>query len=200
MEEPGQGQVTEILRAWCNGDERAAERLFPLVYDDLRAKAASALRPERPDHTLTPTALVNEAYLRLVDRALPLFESRRHFYGVAARVMRQVLVDHARARNAAKRNGGQKPLSLDETLPITDGRAAEVLALDEALGALTDFDPDKARLVELRYFVGLTIEETADTLGVSSAKVKRDWALARAWLHREIAVRNDGASAAEAVE
>jgi RNA polymerase sigma factor (TIGR02999 family) len=189
MSDPLRGQVTDLLLAWGQGDEHAADRLIPLVYGDLRRRAAAALRPERPDHTLTPTALVHEAYLRLVDQRLPPFESRRHFYAVAARVMRQVLVDHARARRAAKRNQGREALPLDEEILLTDERAGDLLALDDALRALTAFDADKARLVELRYFTGLTIEETAEMLGRSPATVKREWALARAWLHREISGR-----------
>lgn len=186
MSAPPRGQVTEILQAWSRGEKDAAEQLVPLVYEDLRARAAAVLRPERPNHALTPTALVHEAYLRLVDQKLPQFESRKHFYGVAARVMRQVLVDHARTRKAKKRNAGRDLLPLDEELPITDERADELVALDAALAALAAFDADKARLVELRYFAGLTIEETAEMLGVSPATVKREWALARAWLHRAI--------------
>lgn len=189
MNTPLRGQVTELLLAWGQGEKAAAERLIPLVYDELRARAAAALRPERPDHTLTPTALVHEAYLRLVDQRLPQLESRKHFYGVAARVMRQVLVDHARARKAAKRNAGRTALPLDEDVSLSDERAADLVALDEALGALAAFDTGKARLVELRYFTGLTIEETAEMIGVSPATVKREWALARAWLHREISGR-----------
>jgi RNA polymerase sigma-70 factor, ECF subfamily len=187
MSMPLRGQVTELLQAWSQGEKTAADRLIPLVYDELRRRAASALRPERAQHTLTPTALVHEAYLRLVDQSLPTFESRRHFYGIAARVMRQVLVDHARARMAAKRNLGREALPLDESIPVGSETAADVLALDDALGALAALDPAKARLVELRYFAGLTIEETAEMLGVSPATVKGEWALARAWLHREIA-------------
>lgn len=189
MSRPPEGEVTEILRSWSLGDETAAERLMPLVYRDLRRRAAFALRRERSCHTLTPTALVHEAYLRLVDRRLPPLESRRHFFGVAARVMRQVLVDHARARNAAKRNGGREVLPLDGEIPVSDERAGELVALDDALRAFVTVDPDKARLVELRYFAGLTIEETAEMLGRSPATVKREWALARAWLHREISGR-----------
>jgi RNA polymerase sigma factor (TIGR02999 family) len=189
MSKPPTGQVTEILLAWSRGDENAVERLVPLVYEDLRRRAAAALRSERPGHTLTPTALVHEAYLRLVDRDLPRFESRKHFYSVAARVMRQVLVDHARARKAAKRNAGREALPLDEELSVADERAGDLVALDDALRAFAAVDPDKARLVELRYFTGLTIEETADMLGSSPATVKREWALARAWLHREISGR-----------
>jgi RNA polymerase sigma factor (TIGR02999 family) len=183
---PLRGQVTDLLLAWSQGDEDAAERIIPLVYDELRARAAAVLRPERPDHTLTPNALVHEAYLRLVDQRLPRFESRKHFYGVAARVMRQVLVDHARSRKAAKRNAGRQALPLDENFPVTDERAADLMALDDALAALAGVDPEKAKLVELRYFTGLTIEDTAEMLGVSPATVKREWAMARAWLHREI--------------
>ncbi len=186
MSMPPPGQVTELLVAWRRGDERAAERLIPLVYGELRARAAGALRRERRAHTLTPTALVHEAYLRLMDGRPPEVESRKHFLAIAARVMRRVLVDHARARNAAKRNQGKEALSLDEALTIGDGRGPALLRLDDALQALAAFDPAKARLVELRYFAGLTIEETADVLDTSPATVKREWALARAWLHREV--------------
>jgi RNA polymerase sigma-70 factor (ECF subfamily) len=186
MSTPLRGQVTELLLAWGQGEKDAAERLIPLVYDDLRARAALVLRSERPGHTLTPTALVNEAYLRLVDHRLPPLEGRKHFYAIAARVMRQVLVDHARSRRAAKRNGGRAALPLDEAPQVAIEREDDIVALDDALAALAGVDPEKARLVELRYFTGLTIEETAEMLGVSSATVKREWALARAWLHREI--------------
>jgi len=186
MSTPLRGQVTDLLLAWGLGEKSAAERLIPLVYDELRARAAAALRHERPDHTLTPAALVNEAYLRLVDQRLPPLEGRNHFYAVAARVMRQVLVDHARSRKAAKRNAGRAPVPLDEAPPIVSERADELVALDDALAALAVVDPEKARLVELRYFTGLTIEETAEMLGASPATVKREWALARAWLHRAI--------------
>jgi len=186
MSTPAPGQVTELLVAWRRGDESAAERLIPLVYDDLRARAAGALRRERRAHTLTPTALVHEAYLRLMEGRPPEVEGRKHFLAIAARVMRRVLVDHARARNAAKRNQGKEALSLDEALTLGDGRGPALVRLDDALSALASFDPDKARLVELRYFAGLTIEETADVLDTSPATVKREWALARAWLHREV--------------
>ena len=186
MSTPAPGQVTELLVAWRRGDESAAERLIPLVYDDLRARAAGALRRERRAHTLTPTALVHEAYLRLMEGRPPEVEGRKHFLAIAARVMRRVLVDHARARNAAKRNQGKEALSLDEALTLGDGRGPALVRLDDALSALASFDPAKARLVELRYFAGLTIEETADVLDTSPATVKREWALARAWLHREV--------------
>ena len=183
---PAPGDITSLLQSWSRGDAAAADQLIPLVYDDLRRRSSAALRRERPEHTLTPTALVNEAYLRLVDQRLPPLESRKHFFAVAARVMRQVLVDHARARGAGKRNSGQEPLLLDDDLRISDDRANEFVALDDALTTLAGFDPDKARLVELRYFTGLTIEQTAEMMGRSIATVKREWALARAWLHREL--------------
>lgn len=186
MSMPPPGHVTELLAAWRQGDESAAERLIPLVYDDLRRRAAAALRRERRAHTLTPTALVHEAYLRLVDGRPPSVESRKHFLAIAARVMRRVLVDHARARKAGKRNEGKEAVSLDEALTIGHGRGRALVALDDALVALAAFDSRKARLVELRYFGGLTIEETADVLDTSLATVKREWALARAWLHREL--------------
>jgi RNA polymerase sigma-70 factor (ECF subfamily) len=186
MSMPLRGHVTELLLAWGQGETNAAERLIPLVYDELRARAAAVLHGERPGHTLTPTALVNEAYLRLVDQNLPPLEGRKHFYAIAARVMRQVLVDHARSRKAVKRNVGRPPLPLDEAPQIASERGDDMVALDDALAALAGVDPGKARLVELRYFTGLTIDETAEMLGVSSATVKREWALARAWLHREI--------------
>jgi RNA polymerase sigma-70 factor (ECF subfamily) len=189
MSMPLRGQVTELLLAWGQGEEAAAERLIPLVYEDLRRRAAAALRSERSGHTLTPTALVHEAYLRLVDQSLPPFENRKHFYGVAARVMRQVLVDHARARKAAKRNAGREALPLDDDVQVSDEKAGDLLALDDALRALAAMDADKAYLVELRYFTGLTIDETAAMLGRSPATIKREWALARAWLHREISGR-----------
>jgi RNA polymerase sigma factor (TIGR02999 family) len=178
-------EITALLHSWSQGDSAAADQLIPLVYDELRRRAVAALRRERRAHTLTPTALVNEAYLRLVDQSLPLLDGRKHFFAIAARVMRQVLVDHARARGAGKRNGGAV-LPLAEELLITNERAGELIALDDALAALAAFDAGKARLVELRYFGGLTLEETGEILGCSVATVKREWALARAWLHREL--------------
>ena len=167
MNLPLRGHVTELLQAWSQGETSAAERLVPLVYDELRARAAAVLRGERPGHTLTPTALVNEAYLRLVDQRLPRLEGRKHFYAIAARVMRQVLVDHARARKAAKRNVGRRCSCRWTRRPTSASeRAGDMVALDDALAALAGVDPGKARLVELRYFTGLTIDETAEMLGV----------------------------------
>lgn len=181
--------VTGLLLSWSNGDASAAERLLPAIYDDLHRQAARAMRREGDDHTLQATALVHEAYLRLVDQRRVQWRNRSHFFGIAAQAMRRVLVDHARGRLAAKRGGGMKQLTLsgaDEAAANADD-GVDVLALHEALERLAQLDPDQARLVELRYFGGLTIEETAEALGVSPATMKREWAVARAWLRRELA-------------
>ena len=181
--------ITELLAAWAAGDPRAADRLLPAVYDELRRQAARAMGRESDGNTLQPTALVHEAYLRLVDQRAP-WHNRAQFFGVAAQAMRRVLVDHARARHAAKRGGGAPRITLDDAAAeqpgASDDSAADVLALHDALTRLAAMDPDQARLVELRYFAGLTIEETAAALGSSPATVKREWAVARAWLHREL--------------
>lgn len=181
--------VTLLLLDARAGADGAAERLLAAVYAELRALAQSRLRRERPDHTLSTTALVHESYLRLVDGTQVAWTDRSHFYAVAATAMRHVLVDWARARARAKRGGGQRAVSLDAL--GSDGAPAEVraeavLALDEALGRLAERDARKARVVECRYFAGLTVEETAAALDVSPTTVKADWALARAWLHREL--------------
>jgi RNA polymerase sigma factor (TIGR02999 family) len=160
--------------------------MMPLIYDELRRQAQRYLQRERPDHTLQATALVHEAYLRLVDQKKVQWQNRAHFFGVAAQVMRRLLVDHARQQHAAKRGGVVPKLALDEALQVADARAADVVALDEALTALAALDPQHSRLVELRFFGGLTIEETAEVLGVSPATVKRDWSMAKAWLYREL--------------
>jgi RNA polymerase sigma factor (TIGR02999 family) len=178
-------EVTRILQAASLGDKVAADRLLPLVYDELRALAAGVLRGQRKGHTLEPTALVHEAYLKLVDQTAP-WEGRSHFFGVAAKAMRSILVDHARARKAEKRGGARERVPLDAAVVWFEERSLDLLALDEALERLAALDPAAARLVELRFFAGLTIEETARTLGVSTATVERDWALTRAWLHREL--------------
>ena len=182
--------ITELLAAWAAGDPRAADRLLPAVYDELRRQAARAMRHEPDASTLQPTALVHEAYLRLVDQRAP-WHNRAQFFGVAAQAMRRVLVDHARARHAAKRGGGALHITLPDAAAAqpgaTDDSAADVLALHDALTRLAAMDPGQGRLVELRYFAGLTIEETAEALGSSPATVKREWAVARAWLHRELA-------------
>ena len=182
--------VTALLVAWSNGEQSAAERLVPAVYEELHRQAARAMRREGAGHTLEPTALVHEAYLRLVDQRRVEWRNRAHFFGIASEVMRRVLVDHARARLATKRGGDRQRITLGNAFDVADaGDAsadADVIALHEALERLATLDPEQARLVEMRYFGGLTIEETADALGVSPATVKRDWVLARAWLKREL--------------
>ena len=177
--------VTDLLLAWSGGDERARDELVGAVYAELRRRAGAYLRHERPGHTLQPTALVHEVYLRLVDQKSVRWESRSQFFGLAAQLMRRILVDHARARSAGKRGGGLMPVTFDEEVA---GRAGvDVAALDDALLALAALDARQGRVVELRYFGGLSIEETAEVLGLSAATVKREWTMARAWLHRELA-------------
>lgn len=180
-------EVTELLLRWTRGDQDALDRLFPLVYEECCRIAALQLRKERPDHTLSPTALVHELYLRLVDQRRTDWKNRAQFFGIAAHLMRRVLVDHARNRSALKRGGGRVQVNLP--LNVQDSQetaAADVLALDEALDRLGERDPDQRRLVELRFFAGLTVEETAVVLGRSPRTVKREWQLARAWLFREL--------------
>ncbi len=178
--------VTGLLQSWRDGDASAAERLLPAIYDELHRQAARAMRREG-EHTLQATALVHEAYMRLVDQRGVDWRNRAHFFGIAAGVMRRVLVDHARARLADKRGGGARMLTLNGAERAPDATDdVEVLALHEALERLAAFDPEQARLVERRYFGGLTIEETAESLGISPATVKREWAVARAWLRREL--------------
>ena len=177
-------EVTRLLAEWANGSQQALEQLTPLVYGELRMLAAAYLRKERPDHTLQPTALVHEAYLRLVDQRNPGWQNRSHFYGVAAHLMRRILVDHARRRQAGKR-GGHK-VSLEETVSIAPKRSADLVALDDGLSALEKHDPRKCRAVELRYFGGLSLEEIAQTLEVSSVTVRRDLRMAEAWLHQQM--------------
>lgn len=178
-------EVTGLLRAWGEGDHGALDRLMPLVYDELRRLAEGYLRRERHDHTLQPTALLHEAYLRLVDQSLHL-ENRHHFFGIAAQIMRRILVDHARAHQAAKRGGGGARLSMDEIAEQAETQQVDLVALDDALKDLAALDPQQARIVEMRYFGGLTIEEVAAVLKISPATVKREWHLARTWLKREI--------------
>jgi RNA polymerase sigma factor (TIGR02999 family) len=180
--------VTGLLLAWGRGDRSAADELMPAVYDELRRQAERAMRREGHEHTLQATALVHESYLRLVDQRRVAWRNRAHFFAIASTVMRRILVDHARARLTAKRGGGAAPVTLAGVQDGEAERVAEVdlLALHEALDRLARLDPEQARLVELRYFGGLTIEETAGALGVSAATVKREWAVARAWLRREL--------------
>lgn len=178
--------VTKLLIDLSNGDRDAVDILLPVIYDELRKLAANYLRRERPDHTLQPTALVHEAYLRLVDQTRVNWQNRAHFFGVAAQIMRRLLVDHARKHNAEKRGQDFQKLSLDENIDRAVERSGDLIALDDALKALAAFDEPKARMVELRYFGGLSIEETADVLGVTPTTVKRHWRFAKAWLYGEM--------------
>jgi RNA polymerase sigma factor (TIGR02999 family) len=178
--------VTRLLIELTRGNDAAVDALLPLIYDELRSLAANYLRRERPDHTLQPTALVHEAYLRLVDQTRVNWQNRAHFFGVAAQIMRRLLVDHARKHNAEKRGQDFKKLSLDENIDRAVERSAELIALDDALKTLATFDEQKARMVELRYFGGLSIEETADVMGVTPTTIKRHWRLVKAWLHGEM--------------
>ncbi len=187
MGTPQANQVTRLLADWGRGDREALDRLMPLVYHELRLLAGGYLRGERPDHTLQPTALIHEAYVRLVEQDVPEWQGRAHFYGVAARLMRQILVDHARTRRASKRGGDQRKLSLDDAPPVfTYEDAASLVALDEALKKLAALDERQCRVVEMRAFGGMGVEETARALGVSEPTVKRDMRLAQAWLRREL--------------
>ncbi|HEX6184232.1 MAG TPA: sigma-70 family RNA polymerase sigma factor [Pyrinomonadaceae bacterium] len=181
-----QHEVTQILRDWSGGDARAPERLMPFVYDELRRLARSFLARERDGHTLQPTALVNEAYLRLVDQTRVEWQNRAHFYGIASRMMRRVLIDHARAHVTAKRGGGAVRLSLEDVQLPAGQRAASLVALDEALGRLAEVDARKSRVVEMRFFGGMSDEEIAASLGVTTRTVLRDWKKARLWLYREL--------------
>lgn len=187
MEKPSGQEVTALLREWSAGDRGALERLMPLVYEELRKLAASYLKSERGNHTLQATALVHEAYLRLVDQRSVSWASRAHFYGIAAQMMRRVLVDHARKRQAAKRSPGTVFLDLgEEAAASAPEQTAELLVLDRALTELERLDPRQARVVELRFFAGLSVEETAEVAGISTATVKREWRTARAFLRHEI--------------
>jgi RNA polymerase sigma-70 factor (ECF subfamily) len=178
--------VTQILREVSGGDAGAPARLMPLVYDELRRLADHYLRRERPDHTLQPTALVHEAYLKLIDQTRVDWQNRAHFFGVAAQLMRRILVDHARRHQAEKRGGFRQKLTLDEAVDYSQTRDVDLVKLDDALTALAKFDARQSRIVELRFFGGLTIEETAEAIGISPATVKVDWSMAKAWLRREI--------------
>lgn len=185
-----QNQVTQLLLDWGNGDKAALDKLVPVVYQELRRLAAYYMRRERPGHTLQTSALVNEAYMRLVDYSQMRWQSRAHFFAVAAQAMRRILVEHARKRHFAKRGGGAVKVSFDEAAIVSQDQAADLVALDDALTSLEAMDERKARIVELRYIGGLNIEETAEVLGISPATVQREWRAAKAWLYREI---NEGA-------
>ena len=179
-------EITGQLLAWRAGDAAALEALIPAVYQELHRMAAQRLRQEDAGHTLQPTALVHEAYLRLVDQTQVEWQNRAHFFGVAAQMMRRILVDHAKTKHRAKRGGDAIRLSLDGMLDYGQERAAEVVALDDALEALAAFDQRKSRIVELRYFGGLSVEETAHVLEISPQTVMRDWNMAKAWLHQQL--------------
>jgi RNA polymerase sigma-70 factor (ECF subfamily) len=184
--EKGRRDITQLLVAVRGGDSQAQSQLYQAVYAELHQIAARYMRRERSDHTLQATALIHEAYVDLIDQHTKDWQNRAHFYGVAASVMRRILVDHARTHRTAKRGGREQKLSLDDAMPITPEQSDEVLALDEALGRLAQFDPRQSKVVELRFFGGLNEEEVAQALGVSSRTVKRDWRLAKAWLYGEL--------------
>ena len=178
--------VTQMLLDWSEGDREALDKLIPVVYSELRLRAARYLRRERPGHTLQTTALIHETYLRLVEQKDVKWQNRAHFFAIAAQLMRRILVDHARQRDAAKRGGAGLTLTLDEAMAVLAERNVNLMALDETLTRLAEIDPRQSRVVELRYFSGLSIEETAEVLGVSPATVKLDWSMAKAWLRREM--------------
>jgi RNA polymerase sigma factor (TIGR02999 family) len=186
LQDNSSSPVTQLLVRWRAGDSEAMESLMPLVYNELRRLAGSYLRRERSDHTLQSTALVHEAYLRLVGNSPPALQNRAHFFGIAAHLMRQILVEHARGRDAAKRGGGAYTLDVDSVTEPSDAKTVDLVALDDALNGLTTIDPQQSRVVELRFFAGLSIEDTAEALGVSASTVKRDWNTARVWLYREL--------------
>ena len=181
-------QITVLLREWSDGKREALDELLPLVYDELHKQARRYLRKERQDHTLQTTALIHEAYLKLIDQRSVAWENRTHFFAIAAQMMRRILVDHARTRHREKRGGDDAvKLPLEEAmLIVVDEKDVDLLALDEALNGLEAVDEQQARVVELRYFSGLSLEETAEALKISRATVARDWAMAKAWLHREL--------------
>ncbi len=179
-------QITQMLRDWGGGNREALEGLMPLVYDELHRQAANFLRRERSDHTLQATALINETYLKLIDQRDVNWESRTHFFAIAASMMRRILVDYARTKNREKRGGGAIKLTLNEDALVSKERSIDLMALDQALTRLEKHDEQQARIVELRYFSGLTLEETAAALKVSRTTVVNDWAMAKAWLHREL--------------
>jgi RNA polymerase sigma-70 factor (ECF subfamily) len=178
--------VCELLRAWTDGDTSALERLTPIVYDELHRLARRHMRGERPGHSLQTTALVNEAYMRLVDYTRMQWQDRAHFFAVSAQLMRRILVEHARRHNL-KRGGGVPHVSLDEAALVGGDRAADLVALDDAMSTLAQLDRRKSQVVEMRFFGGLNVNETADVLKVSAATVMRDWSTAKAWLYRELA-------------
>ena len=181
-----QPNITELLVGYGRGDKEALDQLMPIVYDELRRQAARYLRREQAGHTLQTTALIHEAYVRLVDQRNVQWQNRAHFFGIAAQLMRRILVDHARSKKRAKRGGSDVRVSLNEATVAVQGQNLDVVAVDEALQRLAKIDEQQSRVVELRFFSGLTVEETAEVMGISAATVKRDWSMAKAWLHREL--------------
>jgi len=186
MVEPSGHQVTQLLKAWSEGESTALEKIMPIVYQELHGMARRYMAHERPGHTLQPTALVHEAYVRLVDAAQSNFENRAQFFALCAQVMRRILVDWARSRHAEKRGGEVRPLELDEALVVGEEPGRDLVALDDALKALTAQDARKGRVVEMRFFGGLSVEETAVALKISPETVMRDWKFAKSWLRREL--------------
>ncbi|MDQ3711552.1 MAG: sigma-70 family RNA polymerase sigma factor [Acidobacteriota bacterium] len=186
MEQSSQ-QITQLLKEWSDGNRASLDELMPLVYEELRRQASRFLRKERSAHTLQPTALINEAYLKLIDQRDVRWQNRAHFYAIAAQAMRRILVDYAKTRNREKRGGSAENLPLNAAFQISSPeKGVDLIALDEALSRLAKFDARQARIVELRYFSGMSIDETADILGVSNATVRCDWNMAKAWLLQEI--------------
>src|SRR5205807_2421961 len=185
-------EVTQLLMDWGNGNQAAADKLMPLVYEELHRLAHQYMNKERPGHTLQTSALVNEAYLRLIDQKEVYWQNRAQFFGIAAQLMRRILVDYARSRRYQKRGGDARQVELDEAMIVSRERAGDVIALDDSLKSLAEFDERKSQIVELRFFGGLSIEETAQVLAVSPGTVMRDWTLAKAWLRTEINKRDEG--------
>jgi RNA polymerase sigma-70 factor (ECF subfamily) len=181
-------KVTQLLLELSGGNRTAVDELLPLVYREMKRIAGGQLRNERPGHTLQATALVHEAYMKLVDQREVSWQNRAHFLGVATQVMRRILMDYAKSRQRDKRGGGVRPVSLDEALVVSEDRASDLIVIDEALTRLERLDPRQAKVVELRFFGGLSVEETAAAMEISTPTVKREWAMARAWLHRELAL------------
>jgi RNA polymerase sigma factor (TIGR02999 family) len=183
---PDAENITDLLVSYGRGDKESLDKLMPVVYDELRRQAARYLRREQAGHTLQTTALIHEAYVRLVDQRNVQWQNRAHFFGIAAQMMRRILVDHARTKKRAKRGGSDIKVSLDDAAIAVKGQDLDVVAVDEALSRLAKIDEQQSRVVELRFFSGLTVEETAEVMGISPATVKRDWSMAKAWLHREL--------------
>ena len=186
MDKPGAHELTQLLEAWSDGEEEALDKLAPLVHAELYRLAKRYMSRERPDHLLQTSALINEAYVRLIDWKAVRWQNRAHFFGIAAQMIRRILVDYARARKADKRGSGAERLSLDEAIALPGGQDLDLVALDDALEGLAKIDARQSRLVELRFFAGLTIEETAEVMQMSLATAKRDWVSAKAWLSREV--------------